>query len=128
VNRRALELTGQLDPSEIEPVHSGPVCKLRNVIQAALDHRRNADIWELFEVKRVIFETERKILVRGFGLSDRKVLDYSRIVIVLEEFDSRQERGEAQSQVMGSPQERGRAVIRESAKRGAGRGVFDLCV
>ena len=131
VNRRALELTGQLDPAEIEPgcrIHSGPVYELRNGIQAALDHRRNADIWELVEVKRVIFETERKILVRGFGLSDRKAPGYSRIVIVLEEFDPRQDRGEAKSQVMCSPQERGRAEIRAAAKRVAGRGVFDLCV
>ena len=38
-----------------------------------------------FELKRVIFESERKILVRGFGLADRNSHDDSRIVIVLEE-------------------------------------------
>jgi hypothetical protein len=104
------------------------VYELRNAIQAALDYRRNADIWELFELKRVIFETERKILVRGFGLADRKAPDNSPIVIVQQEFDSRQEHGEPQRQAMGSPQERGRAVIRESAKRGGDQRVSGLCV
>jgi hypothetical protein len=120
VNRRALELTGHLDPAEGKLTcrsHSGPVCELGNAIQAALDHRRNADIWELFELKRVIFESERKILVRGFGLSDRRAPGNSRIVIVLEELDLRQKQGEPQRQAMGPPQERGREVIQESGKR-----------
>jgi hypothetical protein len=88
MNSRALELTGHLNQTEIGPSHdirSASVHELSAQIQETLDHRREANIWEIFELKRVIFETERKILVRGFGLADRNSHDDSRIVIVLEE-------------------------------------------
>jgi hypothetical protein len=94
INSRALELTGPLKQAEIGPVHdirSAPVRELSAQIQETLDHRRETNIWEIFELKRVIFETERKILVRGFGLADRNSHDDSRIVIVLEEVGHRQE-------------------------------------
>jgi len=94
INSRALELTGHLNQVEIGPVHdirSAPVRELSAQIQETLDHRREANIWEIFELKRVIFETERKILVRGFGLADRNSHDASRVVIVLEEVGRRQE-------------------------------------
>ena len=87
MNRRALELTGHINQDEIGLVHdlrSAPVRELSAQIQETLDHRRAVDIWEIFELKRVIFETERKILIRGFGLADRNSYDDSRIVIVLE--------------------------------------------
>jgi hypothetical protein len=94
INSRALELTGHLNQAEIGPVHDirlAPVRELSAQIQATLDHRREANIWEIFELKRIIFETERKILVRGFGLADRNSHDDSRIVIVLEEVGCRQQ-------------------------------------
>ena len=128
VNRRALELTGHLDQAEREPVseiHAASVHELRNAIQAALDHRRDANIWELFELKRVLFEARRKILVRGFGLADRDSHDDSRIVIVLEELGLRRERSEPERQVMGPSQESGGAAIQGSAQLGAGQAVFD---
>ena len=99
--------------------------ELRNAIQAALDHRRDANIWELFELKRVLFEARRKILVRGFGLADRDSHDDSRIVIVLEELGLRQERCEPESPVIGPSQERRVAAILGSAQPGSDRGVFD---
>jgi hypothetical protein len=88
MNSRALELTGHLNQAEIGLVHdirSAPVRELSAQIQETLDHRSEANIWEIFELKRVIFETERKILVRGFGIADRNSYEDSRIVIVLEE-------------------------------------------
>jgi hypothetical protein len=94
MNSQALELTGHLNQTEIGPSHdirSASVHELSAQIQETLDHRREANIWEIFELKRVIFETERKILVRGFGLADRNSHDESRIVIVLEESGHRQE-------------------------------------
>ena len=94
MNSRALELTGHLNQAEIGPSHdirSASVRELSAQIQETLDHRREANIWEIFELKRVIFETESKILVRGFGLADRNSHDDSRIVIVLEEVGHRQE-------------------------------------
>jgi hypothetical protein len=98
-NRRALELTGHLHQAEIGTVgeiHSAPVRELRNAIQAAMDHRRAANIWEPFKLKRVIFEGRRKFLVCGFGLADRSSLDDSRIVLVLDELGLRQECREPQ--------------------------------
>lgn len=86
VNRRALGSTGQL-------AHSVPLHELRNAIQAGLDLRRAANIWEPFEFKRVLFERGRRILVRGLGLADRSCHDDSRIVIVIEELDLREEYG-----------------------------------
>lgn len=61
------------------------VRELRVAIQQGLDSRRDANIWELFELRRVRFEARRRILVRGFGLADRHSFADSRIVIVLEE-------------------------------------------
>jgi PAS domain-containing protein len=93
MNSRALELTGHLNQAEIGPAHdtrSTPVRELIAQIQETLSHRREADIWEIFELKRVIFETERRIMVRGFGLADRNSHDDSRIVIVLEEVGHQQ--------------------------------------
>lgn len=93
MNSQVLGLTGCLNQTEIGSVHnirSAPVRELSAQIQETLDHRRKANIWETFELKRVIFETERKILVRGFGVADRNSHDASRIVIVLEEIDCRQ--------------------------------------
>jgi hypothetical protein len=94
INSRALELTGHLNQAEIGPAHdirSTPVRELSAQIQETLDHRREANIWEIFELKRIIFETGRKILVRGFGLADRNSHEDSRIVIVLDEVGHRQE-------------------------------------
>jgi hypothetical protein len=94
LNSRALEMTGHLNQVEIKSVHdirSAPVRELSAQIQETLDHRREANIWEIFELNRVIFETERKILVRVFGLADRNSHDASRVVIVLEDVGRRQE-------------------------------------
>jgi hypothetical protein len=94
MNSRALELTGHLNQVGIGPSHdirSASVRELSTQIQEGLDHRREANIWEIFELERAIFEPERKILVRGFGIADRNSHEDSRIVIVLEEIDHRQE-------------------------------------
>jgi hypothetical protein len=94
MNRRALELTGHFNQTAVGPVTGtrlAPVRELIAQIQEALDSRTEANIRELFELKRVIFETERKILVRGFGLAGPNSHDDSRIVIVLEEVGLQQE-------------------------------------
>lgn len=94
MNSRALELTGHLNQVEIGSVHdlrSAPVRELSAQIQEMLDHRKEADIREIFELKRVIFDSGRKILVRGFGLAGQNSHDDSRIVIILEEVGLRQE-------------------------------------
>ena len=78
MNRRALKLAGHLNQTEIGPVNDtrlAPVRDLSAQIQEALDSRKEADIWELFELKRVIFDAGRKILVRRFGLAGRNSHD-----------------------------------------------------
>ena len=129
-SRRALELMDQLDPSELEPVHeihSTPVHELRHAIQAALDHRRAADIWEIFELKRIIFEVRRTILVRGFGLADRKSYEDSRIVIVLEELGARKEHSET-GRLSMAPSQESVVVVLGSAQLGSDRRVFDASI
>ncbi len=94
VNPRALELIDHLGHSEIRPVNdisSGPVHVLRVLIQEALDRYKEGNIWEPFELKSLVFEAGRKILIRGFGLADRHSYNQSRIVIILEEVGLRQE-------------------------------------
>jgi PAS domain-containing protein len=106
MNSRALELTGHLNQAEIGPGHnirSAPVRELIAQIQETLNYRREADIWEIFELKRVIVETERRIMVRGFGLADRNSHDDSRIVIVLEEVGYRQKHKTQPTPGMGVP-------------------------
>jgi PAS domain-containing protein len=112
MNRRALELTGYLNQAEIGPdneVHSAPVRELQAHIQETLDHRTEANIWEIFELKRCIFEAGRKILVRGFGLADRNSYDDSRIIIVLEEVGFRH------TPVQGCASESRHSIVEEPA-------------
>lgn len=99
VNRRAFGMIGRLD-------HSVPLRELRNAIQAGLDLRRAANIWEPFELKRVLFEGRRRILVRGLGLSDRSPHDDSRIVIVVEELGLQEEGDVFEKQMKVLSQER----------------------
>ena len=94
VNRRALELIDHLHHSRIRSVNdipSGPVHVLRVLIQETLDRCKAANIWEPFELKSLVFEAGRKILIRGFGLAGRNSYDDSRIVIILEEVGLRQD-------------------------------------
>jgi len=100
MNRRAMELTGHLDRTDAEPLkkmRSASVHDLRQNIQETLDHRRLTNISELFELKRVLFEDGRKMLIRGFGLAGRYSDEDSRIVIVLEEIEHSQEQQPAQT-------------------------------
>ena len=94
MNSRAFELTGHLNQAEIGPVRdirSVPVRELSAQIQETLDHRKETDIREIFELKRVIFDSGHKILVHGFGRAGQNSHDDSRIVIILEEVGLRQE-------------------------------------
>lgn len=128
-NCRALELIGHPDQRKCEPeceFHVVPVCELLDSIQAALDHRKAASIWEPFELKRVFFEPRCKIVMRGLGLANRDSHDDSCIVIVLEEVRLRRESSEPQRQAMGLSQKRSSAAILGSAQLGSAHGVFDV--
>jgi hypothetical protein len=88
MNRRAMELTGHLDQTEIGPPTDIPVASvqaLRTAILTTLDQRKEANIWGSFEWEGVAFDVARNITIRGFGIADRDSHDYTRIVIVLDE-------------------------------------------
>lgn len=94
MSRRALDLIGHLNQAEIGPDHDLRAALVRELlaqIQETLAHRKAANIWDAFELKRVIFEAGCKILVHGFGLANQDSYNDSRIVIVLEEVGLRQE-------------------------------------
>ena len=94
MNRRALELTGHLNQAEMGPANDIRLALVRDLnaqIHEAVDSRKETNISEILELKRVIFDAGRKILVRGFWLAGRHSHDDSRIVIVLDEIDLPQE-------------------------------------
>lgn len=86
--------------------HSASLHELKNSIQTALDLRREANIWEPFELKHILFEGGRRILVRGLGLSDRSPHDDSRIVIVIEELGLQQDGAVLEGQITVRSQEK----------------------
>jgi len=99
MNRRALDLTGHLEQAETGPptmTISRLVSQLRIQIQDILDSRVEANVWEFFECKRVMVESGRTVLLRGFGLPNRNSSEHSRVIIILEEVSLQQERGTSQ--------------------------------
>ncbi len=91
VNRRALELTrttGQAMTELGSIALPSRLLALRDQIQERLDDRLRDNIWEPFEVSRVVSESGQRLLLRGFGHPDREASHDSRIIIVLEEFRS----------------------------------------
>ena len=127
-DRRALELIAHPNQLPCDPdcgIHVGPACKLLNAVQAALDHRRAASIWEPFELKHILFEQRRKLVMRGLGLIDRESHDDSRIMILLEEVPLRHEHCESQEQTIRLFPETNGAGILRSAYLGSAHGVFD---
>ena len=128
-DRQVLELLGRLDEPECAiafATHVAPVCELRDTIQATMDHRRAAGIWESFELKRVFFEPTRKIVARGFGLVDRNSSNDSYIAIVLEELPLRPKHSEPQAPTLRWFQDKDGMATRGSAQLGSAHGVFDV--
>ena len=94
MNRRALDLIGHLNQVGIGPDHDLRAALVRELlaqIQETLAHRKAANIWDVFELKRVLFEVGCKFLIRGFGLANQDSYNNSHIVIVLEEIGRRQD-------------------------------------
>lgn len=90
VNRRALELAGRIGQVEVGSVKSlvsTPVLRLYGQVLEALNSRTAASIWDPFEIRRVVGEPGLRVLLRGYGLPDRKSSDGTFVVIILEEED-----------------------------------------
>jgi hypothetical protein len=91
VNLRALELIRNIGQAMTESgliVLPTPLLELRDQIQEGLNDRVDANVWEPFEMSRVMSESGRKLLFHGFGHPNRAASRDSRIVIVLEEIRS----------------------------------------
>ena len=99
VNRRALELIwtiGQAKTESSSIVLPTRLLELRAQIQECLDDRLEANIWEPFEMSRVVSECRRRLLLRGFGHPNAVASRDSRIIIVLEEISSAEKDGSQQ--------------------------------
>ena len=99
VNRRALELIwtiGQAMTESSSIVLPTRLLELRAQIKECLDDRLEANIWEPFEMSRVVSEYGCKLLLRGFGYSDAAASRDSRIIIVLEAISSAEKDGSQQ--------------------------------
>jgi hypothetical protein len=91
VNLRALESIRNIGQAMTESgliVLPTPLLELRDQIQEGLNDRVDANVWEPFEMSRVMSESGRKLLFHGFGHPNRAAIRDSRIVIVLEEIGS----------------------------------------
>jgi hypothetical protein len=120
MSRRALDLIGHLNQGAIGPDHDRRAALVRELlaqIQETMAHRKAANIWDAFELKRIIFEAGCKILVQGFGLANQDSYNDSRIVIVLEEVGRRQEHQAQQASARALASESRCAVTSESAHR-----------
>ena len=99
MNRRALELIWTIGQAMTESgsiVLPTRLLELRTQIQECLDDRLEANIWEPFEMSRVVSECRRRLLVRGFGYPNPAASCDSRIIIVLEEISSVKKDGSQQ--------------------------------
>jgi hypothetical protein len=87
VNRRALELIRNIGQATTESgviMLPTPLLELRDQIQESLDAHIEANIWEPFEMSRVVSERGHRLLLRGFGHPNEVANRDSRIIIVFE--------------------------------------------
>ena len=88
MNRRAFDMIGHPDQAEAGPptmMLSNLVRELRIQIEDTLYSRMKADVWETFELRRVMSEFGREIMLHGFGLPDRNSSECARVFIIFEE-------------------------------------------
>jgi len=91
VNRRALELIRNIGQAITDSgliILPTPLLDIRDQIQESLDARIEANIWEPFEMSRVVSHRRQRFLLRGFGHPNEVANRDSRIIIVFEEIGS----------------------------------------
>jgi hypothetical protein len=69
-------------------------------VQASLANRMEANVWELFELKRFLIESGRKFMLRGFGLPNRNSSDHSRVIIILDMVELYRKRSASHARAM----------------------------
>lgn len=87
MNRRALTLLAQLE-DRIQRIGSGQALTTplhqhgRDIIET-MQERLASDNWTQFQHDRTIADAIHPILVKGFGLPDRRGLSHSRVMMLL---------------------------------------------
>jgi hypothetical protein len=87
MNRRAMDLLDHFTPAAeklgTKPALAAPLHQhCEDIIQTLQSHLASNN-WEQFHQYRVIGESNHKILLKGFGLPDRRGLPHCRILILL---------------------------------------------
>ena len=124
MNRQASELAKLINATEngggsLRSAHGvlpTALTELCGEIIKALHVRTEAKDWEQFEIKRVAGNPEKPILLRGFGLPDRGGIQYSRLVVTLEELARRQQLNTDQAREKFQLTNREQSVIEHLAK------------
>jgi nucleotidyltransferase/DNA polymerase involved in DNA repair len=87
MNRRAMALLNQLEHTAqsigTERAVAAPLHQHCQDIIETLRERLAANNWEQFRQYRTIGDSSRTILLKGFGIPDRRGLPHSRIVMLL---------------------------------------------
>ena len=87
INRRALELLNQVEHTgqsvAAEQSVAAPLHQHCHDIIETLRTRLGSNNWEQFQQFRTIGNSTHTILLRGFGIPDRRGLSHSRVVMLL---------------------------------------------
>ena len=88
INRRAIMLLDQLkhtaqNVGTERGVVAAPLHQICQDISEILQARLRSNSWGQFQQCRTIGESTRTILLKGFGLPDRRGLSYSRVLMLL---------------------------------------------
>ena len=101
-DRRAWDLSGRINALQNSTggnsVLAPPIAELCADVIAALKVRTNPKDWEQFQIRRVIGDPRRPILLTGLGIPDPNGIQHSRILIIFSELGRRQEAAIEQAQ------------------------------
>lgn len=120
MNRQATELCREVaqDPAGKSPSGDlpAPIQDLGNDIRSMLQMRTEAKDWEQLQIRRLVGDTRRAVLLRGFGLPDHGGQDHSRIIIIMEEVGRRQESSTEEAKARFNLTDREESVVRQLSK------------
>ncbi|TKB80876.1 MAG: response regulator transcription factor [Nitrospira sp.] len=120
MNGQATDLCKEIGQSHSsEPGDGGlpaPVHELGNEIRAMLQVRTEAKDWEQFQIRRLIGDMRRAVLLRGFGLPAHGGLEHARIIIIMEEVGRRQASSTEEAKARFNLTDREESVVRQLSK------------
>ena len=120
MNRQAVELCRELAQGASGASAAAglprPVHDLATDIRSMLQIKTEAKDWEQLQVRRLIGDTRRAVLLRGFGLPDHGGLEHARIMIIMEEIGRRQESSTEEAKARFNLTDREESVVQQLAK------------